>query len=266
MSAFDFFAPRASHSCKFTTPGDTHTGTIIEVGDARQATEFGSNEPAFWDREKTRPKMQVAVTLDTAERDPQDASDTGKRTLWVVEDGRSGSILSAIRQAVHQAGAGTIDIGGQLTVAFSGFGPNSKNPANPRKVYSASYVPPAPAGGMFTSQEPAQPAAAPAAPVAPAPVAQPAPAAPAPVAQPAAAPAAPVAPAPVAQPAPAAPAPVAQPAAPATPAPVPAVPEAVRNAVSALIATGQSDEQIAATLAGTGLPVTAETVAAVRGA
>lgn len=242
MSAFDFFAPRASHSWKFTNPGDSHTGTITEVSDARQATEFGSNEPAYWDREKTRPKMQVAVTLDTTERDPQDANDTGKRTLWVVEDGRSGSILSAIRQAVHQAGAGTIDIGGQLTVTFSGFDPNSKNPANPRKIYSASYVPPAPAGGMFTSQAPAQP-------VAPA---APAPAAPAPAP---AAPAQPVAPAP-AQPV----------AAPATPAPVPAVPDAVRQAVTALIGTGQADEQIAATLAGTGLPVTTETVATIRAA
>lgn len=245
MSAFDFFAPRASHSWKFTNPGDTHTGTIAEVSDARQATEYGSNELAYWDKERTRPKMQVAVTLDTTERDPQDANDTGKRTLWVVEDGRSGSILSAIRQAVHQAGAGTIDIGGQLTVAFSGFDPNSKNPANPRKIYSASYVPPAPAGGMFTNQAPAQPVAQPAAP---------APAAPAPAP---ATPAQPVAPAPAAQPA--------QPvAAPATPAPVPAVPDAVRQAVTALIATGQTDEQIAATLAGTGLPVTAETVATIR--
>lgn len=239
MSAFDFFAPRASHSWKFTNPGDTHTGTITEVSDARQATEYGSNELAYWDKERTRPKMQVAVTLDTAERDPQDANDTGKRTLWVVEDGRSGSILSAIRQAVHQAGAGTIDIGGQLTVTFSGFDPNSKNPANPRKIYSASYVPPAPAGGMFTNQAPAQPAPAPATPAAPAP-----------------APAAPAAPAPVAQPV----------AAPATPAPVPAVPDAVRQAVTALIGTGQTDEQIAATLAGTGLPVTAETVATIRAA
>ena len=238
MSAFDFFAPRASHSWKFTTPGDTHTGTITEVSDARQATEYGSNELAYWDKERTRPKMQVAVTLDTAERDPQDANDTGKRTLWVVEDGRSGSILSAIRQAVHQAGAGTIDIGGQLTVTFSGFDPNSKNPANPRKIYSASYVPPAPAGGMFTNQAPAQPAAAPA-PAAPAPVAQPAPA---------------VAPA---QPAP---------AQPVAPAPVPAVPDAIRQAVTALIGTGQDDATIAATLAGTGLPVTAETVATIRAA
>ena len=242
MSAFDFFAPRASHSWKFTNPGDTHTGTITEVSDARQATEYGSNELAYWDKERTRPKMQVAVTLDTAERDPQDANDTGKRTLWVVEDGRSGSILSAIRQAVHQAGAGTIDIGGQLTVTFSGFDPNSKNPANPRKIYAASYVPPAPAGGMFTNQAPAQPVAQPAA--------APVPAAPAPAP---AAPAQPVAPAP-AQPV----------AAPATPAPVPAVPDAVRQAVTALIATGQADEQIAATLAGTGLPVTAETVATIR--
>lgn len=239
MSAFDFFAPRASHSWKFTNPGDTHTGTITEVSDARQATEYGSNELAYWDKERTRPKMQVAVTLDTTERDPQDANDTGKRTLWVVEDGRSGSILSAIRQAVHQAGAGTIDIGGQLTVTFSGFDPNSKNPANPRKIYTAAYQAPAPAGGMFTNQAPAQP-----------------------VAQPAAAPA-PAAPAP----APAAPAPAAQPvAAPATPAPVPAVPDAIRQAVTALIATGQADEQIAATLAGTGLPVTAETVATIRAA
>lgn len=244
MSAFDFFAPRASHSWKFTNPGDTHTGTITEVSDARQATEYGSNELAYWDKERIRPKMQVAVTLDTAERDPQDANDTGKRTLWVVEDGRSGSILSAIRQAVHQAGAGTIDIGGQLTVTFSGFDPNSKNPANPRKIYAASYVPPAPAGGMFTSQAPAQP-----------------------VAQPAPAPATPAAPAPAPVAQPAAPAPAAQPvAAPATPAPVPAVPDAVRQAVTALIGTGQADEQIAATLAGTGLPVTTETVATIRAA
>lgn len=249
MSAFDFFAPRASHSWKFTTPGDTHTGTITEVSDARQATEYGSNELAYWDKERTRPKMQVAVTLDTAERDPQDSNDTGKRTLWVVEDGRSGSILSAIRQAVHQAGAGTIDIGGQLTVTFSGFDPNSKNPANPRKIYAASYVPPAPAGGMFTNQAPAQPVAA--APAAPAQPVAPAPVAPAPAP---AAPAQPVAPAPAAQPV----------AAPATPAPVPAVPDAVRQAVTALIATGQADEQIAATLAGTGLPVTTETVATIR--
>lgn len=238
MSAFDFFAPRASHSWKFTNPGDTHTGTITEVSDARQATEYGSNELAYWDKERTRPKMQVAVTLDTTERDPQDSNDTGKRTLWVVEDGRSGSILSAIRQAVHQAGAGTIDIGGQLTVTFSGFDPNSKNPANPRKIYTAAYQAPAPAGGMFTNQAPAQPVAQPAA--------APVPAAPA-------APAQPVAPAP-AQPV----------AAPATPAPVPAVPDAVRQAVTALIATGQTDEQIAATLAGTGLPVTTETVATIR--
>lgn len=232
MSAFDFFAPRASHSWKFTNPGDTHTGTITEVSDARQATEYGSNELAYWDNERTRPKMQVAVTLDTTERDPQDANDTGKRTLWVVEDGRSGSILSAIRQAVHQAGAGTIDIGGQLTVAFSGFDPNSKNPANPRKIYSASYVPPAPAGGMFTNQAPATPAA------------------------PAPASAAPAQPALAAQSVPA----------PATPAPVPAVPDAVRQAVTALIGTGQDDATIAATLAGTGLPVTAETVATIRAA
>lgn len=172
MSAFDFFAPRAFHSWKFTNPGDTHTGIITEVSDARQATEYGSNELAYWDKERTRPKMQVAVTLDTAERDPQDVNDTGKRTLWVVEDGRSGSILSAIRQAVHQAGAGTIDIGGQLTVAFSGFDPNSKNPANPRKIYTAAYQAPAPAGGMFTNQAPAAaPAAQPvAAPAAPAPI------------------------------------------------------------------------------------------------
>ena len=246
MSAFDFFAPRASHSWKFTNPGDTHTGTITEVSDARQATEFGSNEPAYWDREKTRPKMQVAVTLDTAERDPQDTNDTGKRTLWVVEDGRSGSILSAIRQAVHQAGAGTIDIGGQLTVTFSGFDPNSKNPANPRKIYTAAYQAPAPAGGMFTNQAPARPAAAPAS----------------------AAPAAPAQPvAPAAQPVAPAAAPAAQPvAAPATPAPVPAVPDAVRQAVTALIATGQDDATIAATLAGTGLPVTTETVATIRAA
>lgn len=161
MSAFDFFDSRPSHSCKFKTPGETHTGVITEISDRMPVTKYGTTDPDYWP--DGSPKQQVVITLATEERDPEDPNDTGERSLWVTESRKAGTILAAIIQATRQANA-KLEIGGTLSVSFTGHDPNSKNPAQPRKLYAATYQPPAAGGGMF-EQQPTQPApqAAPAA-------------------------------------------------------------------------------------------------------
>lgn len=174
MSAFDFFDSRPSHSCKFKTPGETHAGVITEISDRMPVTKYGTTDPDYWP--DGSPKQQVVITLATEERDPEDPNDTGERSLWVTESRKAGTILAAIIQATRQANA-KLEIGGTLSVSFTGHDPNSKNPAQPRKLYAATYQPPAAGGGMF-EQQPTQPApqAAPAAATASQPTApQPAP-------------------------------------------------------------------------------------------
>lgn len=149
--AFDMFSPQASRSAKFEQIGASVAGEIMEIGEPVQQKEFGTDRPAYWN--DGSPKMQVKITLQTQERNPEDATDDGKRNLWVSESGKQGGMLAAIRDAVRTAGADTIRPGGRLQMTFIGHDPESQNPANPRKVYQASYEAPAPADGMFGNQQ-----------------------------------------------------------------------------------------------------------------
>jgi hypothetical protein len=237
MSAFDFFDSRPSHSCKFKTPGETHTGVITEISDRMPVTKYGTTDPDYWP--DGSPKQQVVITLATDERDPEDPNDSGERSLWVTESRKAGTILAAIIQATRQANA-KLEIGGTLSVSFTGHDPNSKNPAQPRKLYAATYQPPAAGGGMF-EQQPAQPAPAASQPAAPqaAPQQQ--------VSQ-----TAPVVNQPPAQPAPAAPA--------------QQLSDATITGIKGLIAAGLDDATISSSLTAAGNQVSPEQVAQVRAA
>lgn len=243
MSAFDFFDSRPSHSCKFKTPGETHTGVITEISDRMPVTKYGTTDPDYWP--DGSPKQQVVITLATDERDPEDPNDTGERSLWVTESRKAGTILAAIIQATRQANA-KLEIGGTLSVSFTGHDPNSKNPAQPRKLYAATYQPPAAGGGMF-EQQPAQPAQA-------------APAAPA-----ASQPAAPQA-APQQQVSQTAPVVNQQPAQPAPAAPAQQLSDATITGIKGLIAAGLDDATISSSLTAAGNQVSPEQVAQVRAA
>lgn len=195
--------PLATKSAKFETPGTTYSGTLVEIGDEQQASTYdpnGPGKPAYWDDEKTRPKMQRRFLIQCAP-DPAIEGDDGMRALYPTVDSKQGGLYHAIYEALK----GQSSLGGTLTVTFTGYDPLSKNPQNPRKLYTASYAP----GPLLGDGAPAP---APAAPAAPAPAAaqqyQPAPGGPA------AAPGWPAAAA-----APAAQAPAAAPAAPAPAAP-----------------------------------------------
>lgn len=233
MSAFDFFDSRPSHSCKFKTPGETHTGVITEISDRMPVTKYGTTDPDYWP--DGSPKQQVVITLATDERDPEDPNDSGERSLWVTESRKAGTILAAIIQATRQANA-KLEIGGTLSVSFTGHDPNSKNPAQPRKLYAATYQPPAAGGGMF-EQQPAQPAQA--------------------ASQPAA---------PQQQVSQTAPVVNQQPAQPAQAAPAQQLSDATITGIKGLIAAGLDDATISSSLTAAGNQVSPEQVAQVRAA
>ncbi len=163
----DSFFGESSPSAKFDAIGTTVGGVITRIGDPMQQTDFSSGKPLTWD--DGTPRMQLPVTVQTDLRDPSNPLDDGKRTLYV-----KGEMKKAIGAALRAAGA-KMALGGTLTVTFSGEEPTA---GYPKKLYTATYAPPA--AGFF--EEPAQPVAAahvgppPAAPQPAAPAAQPAPA------------------------------------------------------------------------------------------
>lgn len=143
---------------QFPQPGATVAGTIKEISDQKQATKWNPDPKAkreldFWP--SGDPVMEVWVTVQTQDRDPQDPEDTGLRTIVVTVNQKQGGQLAAIIDACEAAGAETPLPGGFLALTFTHFDPESKNQQNPRKVYAAKYQAPAPGGGAF-NQAPAQ--------------------------------------------------------------------------------------------------------------
>lgn len=158
------FAPSVNRYFKFAQIGDAVEGRITDIGEQRQSYKYDPrpNAPRQHDfYESGKPKMEIPVTLQTELRDPEDADDDGRRKLIIPVFFKDQSILAAIRDAVRQAGAQDLDVGGWLGVAFVGYDPESQNPQNPRKLYNAMYRPPAPGGGAFSQGQDQAPAAQP---------------------------------------------------------------------------------------------------------
>ena len=158
-NGLDAFKKRAPGKfAKFLQPGATAAGVITEISDQKQATKFNRDPKAkreldFWP--SGDPVMEVWITLQTQERDPQDPEDTGLRVVVVTVNQKAGGQLAAIMDACEAVGAETPLPGGFLAITFTGFDPNSENAQNPRKLYAANYQAPAPGGGAF-QQPPVQ--------------------------------------------------------------------------------------------------------------
>lgn len=155
----DSFFGESSKSAKFETVGETVGGPIVSIGEARQQTDFRTGELLTW--KDGTPRMQLPVTVQTTLRDASDPTDDGKRTLYV-----KGEMRKAIGTALRTANAG-MAIGGILTVTFSGT--EDTGSGFPKKLYTATYAPPATTffDGPAQAQQPVAPAQ-------PAPVQQPA--------------------------------------------------------------------------------------------
>lgn len=124
-------------SAKFEARGDTLTGPITKLG-ASQQTDFRTKEPKTWPDGK--PMMQVEVSIKTSLRDPSVEDDDGVRRLFV----KGKNLTAAVKDAVRATGAKGLEIGGVLTVTYTGDGPAEKGLSAP-KLYEAEYVKPNPA-------------------------------------------------------------------------------------------------------------------------
>lgn len=154
-------------SAKFENVGDAVTGTILSA-EVKDQTDLATGAILKWDNGDTR--KQLVVRLQTTQRDDED--DDGVRALYVKGSKKAGShsLHDAVASAVRLAGAKSLEVGGTLTVTYTGEEPSATRGFNPRKLYSASYVAPTAAtAGEFLGTTPP-----PAVPAAPAPVAPPA--------------------------------------------------------------------------------------------
>lgn len=151
-------------SAKFPAFGTVVGGRITERPTVEQQRDIKSGEKKFWG--DGNPMMQLVVTVQTDQRDPEVDEDDGRRRLFVKSH-----MKQAIADAVRAAGAKGLEVGGILTVTYTGDGAVTQRGFNAPKLYTAQYVAAAvtalntPDPGMV---QPAQPQyQAPAAPVAP---------------------------------------------------------------------------------------------------
>lgn len=135
ITASEFLMGGGTASAKFPQVGATVTGRIVREPEVQQQKDFTTGELKFWNDGK--PMQQLQVILATDERDPEVADDDGERAVYV-----KGNLLKAVREAVRKAGAKGLDVGGTLTVTYSGDGEVTKRGFNAPKLYTASYVPP----------------------------------------------------------------------------------------------------------------------------
>lgn len=132
----EFFAGNGS-SAKFKTPGDSVEGTITKAPEKQQCREYRRDgkrgDLAWWDDEKTQPKMQLVVSLATNEKD--DDNDDGVRNIYVR---KPSNMYDAVAAAMYKAKANKLEVGARVKVTFTGLGPDTGN-GNPPKEYAVEY-------------------------------------------------------------------------------------------------------------------------------
>lgn len=133
-SALDLLAGGGS-SAKFSTIGEVHKGEVVSAVRTQQ-TDFDTGLPKSWDNGD--PMWQVVITLQTAERDADDATDDGIRKIYA-----KGEMLKAIQRGLKEAGA-TLEVGGTLAIEYTGDGEAKKRGMSPPKLYRAQYKAPSP--------------------------------------------------------------------------------------------------------------------------
>lgn len=88
----------APRSPRFHNIADTFVGLVLKPPVSRQKTKFGTNDPDFWDEEKTRPRMEhiyeFLLISETAHPEhcyfckklkPREDVDTGARRLYASD-------------------------------------------------------------------------------------------------------------------------------------------------------------------------------------
>jgi hypothetical protein len=133
--ANDFLMGGGIAPAKFDTIGTTVSGTIATPPKVEQQKDFTNGELKFWPDGK--PMQQMVVTVQTTLRDPDVADDDGQRTFYI-----KANMLKAVREAVRKSGSKGLEVGGTLSITYTGDGEQTKRGFNPPKLYGATYAPP----------------------------------------------------------------------------------------------------------------------------
>ena len=140
----DFLMGNGAKAFPFEELGATVKGQIVDMK-KQQQTDMQTKKPAYWDNGD--PKMMLQVVLQTDLRD--DEEDEGLRAVYLrggnptAIKGKGTSGLVAVKDAVKRSGTTKgIEIGGKLTLQFSGEGQAPNKGFNAPKLYQASYEPP----------------------------------------------------------------------------------------------------------------------------
>lgn len=160
-------------SAQFPKVGHSYSGTILNIGKARQQTDMNTKQPKFFDDGVT-PRMQVPVTLATNARGKfvrEDNSspweledipdDDGVRVLWVAADMQR-AIRDAVIKARKDAGltpeqlAGP-EVGGHLTVTRGKSKAKKQAGWSGQHTFTAVYVPRDQNAGAASIMEDADP-------------------------------------------------------------------------------------------------------------
>lgn len=142
MDAKAFLMGSGNPGFSFSRPGDRIVGQIIAEPTMQQQKVYGTNDPAVWP--SGDPKMQMLVNVSTSFRNyegianPDRAQpDTGARTIYV----KGKHFERACREAVRDAGAAFLDVGGWLDITYTGDDMTSKAGMKP-KLFTVRYMAP----------------------------------------------------------------------------------------------------------------------------
>jgi hypothetical protein len=139
----------ASAAAKWDQVGDKYAGRIVSI-DQRQQTDPKTGQAKTF--ASGDPMMLWVIVLQPAQGDS--IALWAKAGRFKIATGSGESMLNAIGSAVRAAGAGSLDVGGELAVAFTGEG-EPKPGLNPPKLFTAEYRPPAsasvPVDNLFSS-------------------------------------------------------------------------------------------------------------------
>lgn len=130
-SAEDRFLFGGGASASFDTIGTTVSGKIVDKALVQQK-DLNTGELKTW--QDGSPQMQLVITVETGKPDPTDPDDDGVRKFYC-----KGNMKVAVAKAVRAAHADGLEVGGTLSITYTGDGVPSKRGFNPPKEYEAVY-------------------------------------------------------------------------------------------------------------------------------
>jgi len=139
--ADSFLMGESIPALKFDDVGTAHQGVILSKRVAQQ-TDFYTGKPKVY--EDGKPANQLIVVLMTDKKENilgkngqiirTAAQDDGKRSLYIKTQ-----MKAAVREAVKDAGAQGLDVGGTLAVKLDSL--KSLEKGRDQKIYTAKYKP-----------------------------------------------------------------------------------------------------------------------------